>query len=189
MKKIVLSLLMCAAMASCKKENKNTAEVNTSQMDSALAPVSPEIAETVPFQQIEFNTSQLTDYLKPKENDTLYVTNFFATWCGPCMKEIPHFKEKMEELKNQPVKFTFISLDEKADWGSAVKKFSEENNLSKNIVLVDGSQLSPEFFSTHFTSWDGGSIPFTFIRKGSKTDETVGSMSKEMLSQKIDAIK
>jgi hypothetical protein len=43
------------------------------------------------------------------------------------MKEIPHFKEKMEELKGKPVKFTFVSVDAKEDWNTAVSDFTDWN--------------------------------------------------------------
>ena len=95
----------------------------------------------------------------------------------------------MQELKSQPVKFTFISLDAKEDWPTKVKAFAEENNLSQNIVLVDGEKLTPAFFPANFKQWDGGSIPFTFMRKGDKTDETIGMMSKELLDEKINSFK
>lgn len=105
------------------------------------------------------------------------------------MIEIPHFKEKMEEMKSQPVKFTFVSLDSKKDWDTKVKNFAEEENLSNNIVLLDGAKLTPEFFPKNFKQWDGNAIPFTFMRKGDKTDETLGSMSKEMLTEKLNSFK
>ena len=105
------------------------------------------------------------------------------------MVEIPHFKEKMEELKSQPVKFTFVSLDSKNDWDTKVKNFAEEENLSNDVVLLDGTQLNAEFFPANFKQWDGNAIPFTFMRKGDKTDETLGSMSKEMLTEKLNSFK
>lgn len=190
MKKLVLSVMIFVAASSCTKENKLTETHDSTPPDSITVPESNEISEEViPFKQIELNPEQTSKILAKQNNDTLYVTNFFATWCGPCMREIPHFKEKMEELKAQPVKFTFIDLDPKNDWATKVKAFAEENNLSNHIVLVDGEKLSPEFFHANFKQWDGGSIPFTLMRKGDKTDETVGMMSKEMLSEKINSFK
>lgn len=188
MKKIAILLMIFALMQSCKKETEiNITKENTAP-DSLVSPESNEISEPAfPFQQVEFSASQATDYLKPKQNDTLYVTNFFATWCGPCMREIPHFKEKMQELTDKPVKFTFVSLDEKSDWNTALKAFAEKENLSKNIVVMDGSKLTPDFFKSNFKSWDGGSIPFTIFRKGSKTEEFVGMMSKLEIDEKINS--
>ncbi|MBU4538110.1 MAG: TlpA family protein disulfide reductase [Weeksellaceae bacterium] len=190
MKKLVLSMMVLAAVSACKKEAKISENEDSTLTDSVTVPESNEVSEAViPFKQIELNTDQTSKILAKQNNDTLYVTNFFATWCGPCMREMPHFKEKMAELSTQPVKFTFINLDPKEDWGTKVKDFAEKNNLSKNIVLVDGEKLTPEFFHSNFKQWDGGSIPFTFMRKGDKTDETVGMMSKEMLSEKINSFK
>ena len=190
MKKIVLGLMFLGTLSACKKETKVAENKDNIQTDSITVPKSNEPTEAVvPFKEIELSPEQTSKILAKQSNDTLYVTNFFATWCGPCMREIPHFKEKMNELKSQPVKFTFVSLDEKADWSTKVKAFAEENNLSKNIVLVDGTKLTPEFFPANFKQWDGGSIPFTFMRKGDKTDETIGMMSAEMLSEKLNSFK
>ncbi|MBN8621991.1 MAG: redoxin domain-containing protein [Flavobacteriales bacterium] len=190
MKKIVLGLMFLGTLSACKKDTKVAENTDNIKTDSITVPESNEPTEAViPFKEIELSPEQTSKILAKQSNDTLYVTNFFATWCGPCMREIPHFKEKMNELKSQPVKFTFVSLDEKADWSSKVKAFAEENNLSKNIVLVDGTKLTPEFFPANFKQWDGGSIPFTFMRKGDKTDETVGMMSAEMLNEKLNSFK
>ena len=184
MKKLIFSTLILTALFSCKKNeapNQLTEETTTETVDSSA--VTP--ANALP----EVNQEQLKAMVAPQENDTLYVTNFFATWCPPCIKEIPHFKQQMAELKSQPVKFTFISLDNKDDWDTKVKTFSEEQGLSENVVLLDGSLLTSTFFPANFKQWDGGSIPFTIMRKGDKTDETVGMMSEQALIDKINSFK
>lgn len=185
MKNILVGLAVLAAVSSCKKETASTENADVATEDSVVVAESPQ--EIIPFKQVEISPEQTSEILAKKENDTLYVTNFFATWCGPCMREIPHFKEKMQEMSTQPVKFTFVGIDPKEDWPTKVKDFAEQNGLSNHIVLVDSEQLTPDFFPKNFQKWDGGSIPFTFMRKGDKTDETIGMMSKEMLDQKISS--
>ncbi|WHF52375.1 TlpA disulfide reductase family protein [Chryseobacterium gotjawalense] len=190
MKKLILGIVLCTALSACKKETNVNEATDTTVTDSAGGDHSTVATEAaLPFKHVEISAEESTKLLGKKDSDTLYVTNFFATWCGPCMREIPHFKEKMAELKSQPVKFTFVSLDEKEDWDTKVKNFSEEQGLSQNVVLLDGSLLTPEFFHANFKEWDGGSIPFTFMRKGDKTDETVGMMSEEALTEKINSFK
>lgn len=190
MKKVILGAMVLAMFSACKKESKIEENTEAQTEDSVTVAESNETSEAIiPFKAVEVSPEETSKILAKQNNDTLYVTNFFATWCGPCMREIPHFKEKMQELKSQPVKFTFISLDDKNDWNTKVKNFGEEQGLSNNIILLDGMKVTPEFFHANFKQWDGGSIPFTFMRKGDKTDETVGMMSKEMLEEKLNSMK
>ncbi|MCS4302719.1 TlpA disulfide reductase family protein [Chryseobacterium sp. BIGb0232] len=184
MKKIILSTLILTVLYSCKKETSK-AEDNTPVTDSVTATpnTADQVSTYIPKELSPENVGQNL----AKNNDTLYVTNFFATWCGPCIREIPSFKNKMEELKDKPVKFTFVNLDDKAEWDTAVKDFVAEHNLGANVILLDGQKLDPNFFSKNFKQWDGGSIPFTFMRKGSQTDEYLGMMTEEVLNSKINA--
>ena len=48
-------------------------------------------------------------YIQP--NDTTYIVNFFATWCGPCMQEMPVLNKFYEAHKNTNIKLIFVSLD------------------------------------------------------------------------------
>ena len=184
MKKIILSTLILAALYSCKKENSK-AEGSTSVTDSVAVAqnTKDQPATYIPKELSPENVGQQL----AKNNDTLSVTNFFATWCGPCIREIPSFKNKMQELKDKPVKFTFVNLDDKADWDTKVKDFVIEHNLGASVILLDGQKLDPTFFSNNFKQWDGGSIPFTFMRKGNQTDEYLGMMTEEVLNSKINA--
>ena len=190
MKRLIFGVVLLTALSACNKEATVTETTDEETADAIIANDSEGSMEAViPFKRVELNPDETSKLLGKKENDTLYITNFWATWCPPCIKEIPHFREKMTELKSQPVKFTFISLDPKEDWDTKVKTFAEENGLSENVVLLDGSTLTPAFFPANFKDWDGGSIPFTFMRKGDKTDETVGMMSMEALTEKINSFK
>ena len=184
MKKILLAAAVIAVLASCnKKEEAHTPE-ETTAAESAPA----ETPEEAGVELKEWNADQISDFLKTKQNDTIYVTNFFATWCTPCMREIPFFKEKMDEMKGEKIKFTFVNLDERQNWDK-VKYFAKETGLDKNIVLFDFSAPTPDFFSKNFTTWRGDAIPFTLLTKGDKRDETLGSASKEELAHKIDKLK
>ncbi|MCJ7935987.1 MAG: TlpA family protein disulfide reductase [Chryseobacterium sp.] len=136
MKKIILSTLILTALYSCKKEGQKTD--NTSTDSLAVTKNTP--TEAGAYVPKELSPENVGQYLA-KNNDTLYVTNFFATWCGPCMREIPSFKNKIQELKGKPVKFTFVNLDDKSDWDGAVKNFVVENNLGDHVILLDGQKL------------------------------------------------
>lgn len=185
MKKIILTAILATVLIGCKKEAEKTEE-NISATDSANVQdtAQPEMAN-ISLKSV--STQQTADFLQ-KKNDTLYVTNFFATWCGPCVKEIPHFKKKIEELKDQPVKITFVSLDQKEIWNTEVPRFTLEHGIQNHTVLLDSQLLDGNFFTNNFKQWTGNAIPFTFMRRGDKTDETLGMISEEQLNEKISSL-
>ncbi len=181
MKKIILSTLVLFALAGCKKEGEKNNDA-VAATDSASVSETPSSAASLKVLTPD-NISKILN----NKNDTLYVTNFFATWCGPCVKEIPHFKNKIEELKGKPVKITFVSLDQKDIWNTEVPRFTAEHGIQDYTVLLDGQLMDANFYKTNFKQWDGGAIPFTFMRKGDKTDETLGMISEDMLTSKINS--
>lgn len=170
---------MLGVLVACKKETSVEADVLAE--DSATANVS---AENVILKE---STIVEISELVNKKNDTLYVTNFFATWCGPCIRELPHFTKKMKELEGQPVKWSYINLDQKSDWETKVKPFTAEYGINNHTILLDLETLTPDFFRNNFKQWDGASIPYTMMRKGDKVDETVGMMTEEQLNRKISS--
>lgn len=185
MRKFLIYSVLSISLLACKKNDEKVAETEAKEDSIKVEPTKSEadVAELT-----ELSPEKISEVLKSNHSDTLYVTNFFATWCGPCMQEIPHFRKKMDELAGKPVKFTFVSLDNKTDWASKVSDFADEYELRNHIVLLDGNLLNTSFFKQNFKTWGGESIPFTLIRKGNKSDETVGSMTEEMLNQKIKKI-
>lgn len=185
MKKLIFSTFILAALFSCKKNESADKLVEPEPTKQAT-----NTTVNVPNGNLaEVSKSQIEALLAPKNNDTIYVTNFFATWCGPCKMELPDFKEKMEELKGKPVKFTFVSLDAKEEWNTTVKDFAKEKELTHHILLFDASSITPEYFKTITNTWDGGSIPFTVIKKGTRSDETIGMLTREALNAKLESFK
>ncbi len=95
-----------------------------------------------------------------KDNDTLYVVNFWATWCGPCVKEMPYFKALNKEYQDKPVKFILISLDAQANQ-SLVQKFIQKKNLNIETHLLAAGDPNV-WINALEPSWQG-SIPATFL--------------------------
>lgn len=110
----------------------------------------------------------LTDFQQRvhQENDTVFVVNFWATWCGPCVKELPHFIALEKEWKNRPVKFILMSLDASTE-GQRVAAFLNKKKIQTETHLF--SEQDPNVWINELEpSWQG-SIPATFTyRKGVK---------------------
>ncbi len=64
------------------------------------------LAQDIPMVKIE---ELKKVYTRP--NDTTYVVNFFATWCGPCMMEIPVLNKFREDTKDTNIQLIMVSLD------------------------------------------------------------------------------
>ena len=178
MKKLFLSLFSILLVISCEK--KNTETVATTN-DSVIGEITENILPPTPLVE-EATVDETTNLLNTK-NDTLYITNFFATWCGPCRIEMPHFVERIEKYKDQPVKITFVSLDSKTEWETSLSNFVDEYGIRKNTIAVDDTHITPEFFALNFKTWKGETIPFTHFRKGDKVEEINGSLTPEKLDQ------
>ena len=69
------------------------------------------------------------DLRKQWEGKIIYV-DFWASWCGPCLRAIPFSKELQKQLLNQEVVFVYLALNDKEEaWGDMSKKYQiEENN-------------------------------------------------------------
>lgn len=123
------------------------------------------------------NPFSLSDYQQRvlQDNDTLYVVNFWATWCGPCVKELPHFTALEKDLSDRPVKFILMNLDASSD-GAKVAAFLNKKKIRTETHLF--TEQDPNvWINVLEPSWQG-SIPATFLyRKGSKLSFREGAFA------------
>lgn len=106
------------------------------------------------------------DGLKPyleKDNDTTYIVNFWATWCAPCIKELPHFEKIAQHYSKEYVKVILVSLDFKNQVQSRVIPFIDKNQI-KSEVMVLSDPASNIWIDKIEPKWSG-SIPATLIYK------------------------
>lgn len=99
--------------------------------------------------------------LLQQQNDTTYIINFWATWCQPCVEELPYFERLRQETEGEKVKVVLISLDFERDLETKLIPFVEQNNLqSQVVVLLDGDYNS--WIDKVDPAW-GGAIPVTVL--------------------------
>jgi thiol-disulfide isomerase/thioredoxin len=101
-----------------------------------------------------------------KENDTLYVINFWATWCAPCVKELPHFESYNNENSNKKIKVILVSLDFSKQIDSHFKPFLKKKNYKTEVVLLNDKDYN-SWLPKVDDSWSG-SIPATWLIYGKK---------------------
>jgi thiol-disulfide isomerase/thioredoxin len=108
-----------------------------------------------------FEKEILTD-----RGETIHVVNFWATWCGPCVKELPYFEEIANHYSAKEVKLTLVSLDFVKQIDRKLIPFIKENNILSEVVLLDVSDPN-SWIDRVDPAWSGA-IPITLIYKNGK---------------------
>ncbi len=109
------------------------------------------------------------DQLKPllnHNNDTTYIVNFWATWCAPCVQELPFFLELDSIYRNQPFKLILVSLDFKKDYLRKLEPFVRDRRLERHVVVLEDNR-SNYWIDDIDKSWSGA-IPATLVYRGDK---------------------
>lgn len=94
-------------------------------------------------------------------NGDILVINFWATFCKPCVAEIPFFISTVEKYKSKRVKLMLVSLDMPSYYPTKIASFAKKHKFKTNIVWLDESNA--DFFCPKIDSAWSGSIPATLI--------------------------
>ena len=101
----------------------------------------------------------------PEKGQTL-VINFWATWCGPCVKELPYFEEISKAYNQNEVEVILVSLDFPQHYESKLKPFIIKHNIKSRVIALNDPD-SNSWIPKVDENWTG-SIPATLILSNSK---------------------
>jgi thiol-disulfide isomerase/thioredoxin len=109
------------------------------------------------------NIDELADILK-NTGDELIVCNFWATWCKPCIEEMPFFDKLQDEFKEDDVRIIFVNIDDIKN-ADKVKTFVRQKQVRSQVMqLNEDNKTLKSWFSKIQGGWEGD-IPATlFIR-------------------------
>lgn len=130
-----------------------------------------------------YNFSQFEPILN-RQNDTIYVINFWATWCAPCVKELPYFEDIQNTYSKQKVKVILVSLDFPEKIKSQLIPFIKEKNITSQVIILDDSNEN-KWIPKIDESWSGA-IPATLIYSKNKRAFYEQSFTKELLFKEIE---
>ena len=164
MKHFIFMISLLLLISCTKKEKEN---VNTIVSENAEIEV--------------YNFDQLESFLSSNTNKTL-VVNFWATWCKPCIKELPYF-EAARSKYIEDVKVILVSLDFPEKLESQLIPFVRNNNIQSQVVLLD-DPYENEWIPKVDSTWSGA-IPATLIINGDKRIFYEKSFSQEELEDEI----
>lgn len=121
------------------------------------------------FLPVQNDTLEVYDYdgLEPlinQKDDKVHVVNFWATWCGPCIKELPYFEAINEKYKNEGVEVLLVSLDFPNKYETALKPYIKKHKLKSKVVALNDTNQN-RWIPAIDESWSGA-LPATIIYKG-----------------------
>ena len=113
----------------------------------------------VPLKVLNYDELEL--YLKSKDDNKTYVVNFWATWCAPCVKELPYFEQLNANYSTKNVEVILVSLDFPKQIEKKLIPFLEKKGLKSEVIVlndVDSNRWIPKVNE----DWSGA-IPATVI--------------------------
>ncbi|MFN8243819.1 MAG: TlpA family protein disulfide reductase [Ferruginibacter sp.] len=94
-------------------------------------------------------------------SDTVYVINFWATFCKPCVAEIPDFIRICDQYAGQKVKLLLVSLDLKEDYPVTIRSFAQKRHFNTNIAWLN--ETNADVFCPMIDKSWSGAIPATLM--------------------------
>jgi thiol-disulfide isomerase/thioredoxin len=145
-KKIIFSALFFIVFSSCKNEKI-----------------------THDFTQVTAVKTYAYSELKPlleREDKKTYIVNFWATWCAPCVKELPAFEKINQEYKDKNVVVLLVSLDFPKQVEKKLIPFINRKKIQSKVVLLD--DVHEDLWIKDIDSAWSGAIPVTLIYNANK---------------------
>ena len=108
----------------------------------------------------KWKIDSLQSYIN-RHQDEVLVINFWATFCKPCVAEIPHFISVVNQLKDQKVRLLLVSLDLPSQYPDKIAAFAKKNKFTAAMSWLD--ETNADYFCPKVDSSWSGSIPATLI--------------------------
>ena len=133
---------------------------------------------------------KVTDIQKRLNNnsDTTYIVNFWATWCAPCVKELPDFDSINKIYASKKVKVILVTMDFKEDLKSKVLPFLKEKDIRSEVDLLD--ETNGNYFIPKISGNWSGALPATLIVNNKNKTKLFfeKKLNYEFLKTQVDSI-
>ncbi len=143
---------------------------------------------TLPFVLCGQDLIRLSDLQKEiRAPGSVKVINFWATWCAPCVKELPFFEKVNQD--NKDVQVLLISMDYDLDPNpEKVKKFIDRKKIKSKVVIL-AEENPNDWIDKIDKNWTGA-LPSTLIINptSGKRKLVQGELKEGELEKLIDEI-
>lgn len=98
--------------------------------------------------------------------DTTFIINFWATWCAPCIEELPNFEKLHTNYKTGKLAILLVSVDFKSQLNRQLIPFVKKHALKNDVYLLDEDDQQA-YINRIDSSWSGA-IPASLFIRGNK---------------------
>lgn len=167
-------------LTSCRRQAKSDSQMAVDSMQE----------NTIKLPFPIYNYDGLEPILNRKDDKT-YIVNFWATWCKPCLAEMPDFQKTYAEQKKNNVELILVSLDMPSMWENRLIPYVMDHDLKGEVIILDDPKMN-NWIPKVSKNWSGG-IPATLIYNKRKraffeqglTYEELNTALNKFLNQKI----
>lgn len=142
---------------------------------SLLSPLKSQQITTMSFDELE-------PYLH-RQSDSLFMIHFWATWCVPCVKEMPVIQKVANEHAHLKLSILLVSLDMPNQLETRLIPFIDKYQIKSNVVLLNDPDFN-SWIDKVSTDWGGG-IPATLFYSQKHRNFYEQSFEYEELNQII----
>ncbi|WP_296385269.1 TlpA disulfide reductase family protein [Winogradskyella sp.] len=178
MKRLIIVLLI--SVLSCKNESSNADLVEPKDVKEEQKEV---VSSSEPDIDIEIYDYDGLEPLINIKDDKVHVVNFWATWCAPCVKEMPYFEKINENYKDEGVEVLLVSLDFPRNYDSKLKPFIKKNDLKSKVIAFDDTDQN-RWIPAINKDWSGA-LPATIIYNSDKRQFYERSFTQKELETEL----
>ncbi len=121
------------------------------------------------------------------QDETVYIINFWATWCAPCVRELPDFERITAEYPESEIKVVLVSLDKIKDKTTKLLPFLRQNQIISEVIHME-SKKSHIWIDKFAPQWSGA-IPATIIKYKDRKAFHEGGLSYSRIMNYINEIR
>ncbi len=182
--KLHITCAFFVILISCKTDGSKKAEI--AEAGETVRKLPPKEVVTDGDLEIDvYDFAGFEQFLHRQDGKT-YVVNFWATWCKPCVAELPYFERLGREYADKGVEVVLVSLDLHGTFEKKLLPFVREKKLESQVIVLDDPKQN-DWIPQVNEAWSGA-IPATLMYNKTNRMFYESSLTYEDMENNLKAL-